>query len=167
MRVIPKATVKSASRFLRDALRRKNAYADKTGSKVYVVTQFTFTADSVTNWETSHSADIGQLPVTVGLPGLASAKTLLKYAMDCGVGASLAGILQARCKLDEASYRECTRRHPRRIGRSQRQDTGQPLAGVHFFPFGGFKKTADWANKVVAGNFEIHQRWRAEGRVIA
>ena len=40
---------------LRDALRRKNVYAEKTGSKVYVVTQFTFTADSVINWETSHS----------------------------------------------------------------------------------------------------------------
>jgi hypothetical protein len=29
------------------------------------------------------------------------------------------------------------------------------LAGVHFFPFGGFKKTADWANKIVAGNFQV------------
>ncbi|MND04438.1 hypothetical protein D3C83_247030 [compost metagenome] len=30
-----------------------------------------------------------------------------------------------------------------------------PINAFHFFPFGGFKKTADWANKVVAGNFEV------------
>ena len=75
---------------LRDALRRKNAYKDKSGAKVYLVTQFAFTADPVLAWEASHGADIGALPVVVGLPGLATAKTLLKYAMDCGVGASLA-----------------------------------------------------------------------------
>ena len=31
-----------------------------------------------------------------------------------------------------------------------------PLSGVHFFPFGGLKKTADWANKVIAGDFELN-----------
>jgi hypothetical protein len=30
------------------------------------------------------------------------------------------------------------------------------LSGVHFFPFGGLKKTADWANKVIAGDFELN-----------
>lgn len=140
---------------LRDALRRKNAYAERTGAKVYVVTQFTFTADSVITWETSHFDDIGRLPVTVGLPGLASAKTLLKYAMDCGVGASLQAFSKRAASLTKlltvsapddiivglAGYRE-------RVPKTH-------LTSVHFFPFGGFKKTADWANKVVAGNFEV------------
>jgi methylenetetrahydrofolate reductase (NADPH) len=140
---------------LRDALRRKNAYAEKTGSKVYVVTQFTFTADSVIAWETSHSDDIGRLPVTVGLPGLASAKTLLKYALDCGVGASL----QAFSKRAASLTKLLTVNAPDDIivGLASHIDRTPKthLAGVHFFPFGGFKKTADWANKVVAGNFEI------------
>jgi methylenetetrahydrofolate reductase (NADPH) len=140
---------------LRDALRRKNVYAEKTGAKVYVVTQFTFTSDSVTAWETSNRDDIGRLPVTVGLPGLASAKTLLKYAMDCGVGASLQAFSKRAASLTKlltvsapddilvglAAYRDKT--------------PASHLSGIHFFPFGGFKKTADWANKVVAGNFEF------------
>ena len=29
------------------------------------------------------------------------------------------------------------------------------VAGVHFFTFGGFKKTADWANKIVAGDVDV------------
>jgi methylenetetrahydrofolate reductase (NADPH) len=140
---------------LRDALRRKNVYAEKTGAKVYIVTQFTFTADSVTNWEMSHSDDIGRLPVIVGLPGLASAKTLLKYAMDCGVGASL----QAFSKRAASLTKLLTVNAPDDIivGLATHRDKmpQSHLSGVHFFPFGGFKKTADWANKVVAGNFEI------------
>ena len=39
---------------LRDALRRKNAYKEKTGANVYVVTQFAFSADPVLAWEASH-----------------------------------------------------------------------------------------------------------------
>jgi len=140
---------------LRDALRRKNGYAEKTGSKVYVVTQFTFTADSVIAWETSHSDDIGRLPVTVGLPGLASAKTLLKYAMDCGVGASL----QAFSKRAASLTRLLTVSAPDDIlvglAAFREKNPKSHISGIHFFPFGGFKKTADWANKVVAGNFEL------------
>ena len=139
---------------LRDALRRKNAYAEKTGSKVYVVTQFTFTADSVTTWETANSDDIGRLPVMVGLPGLASAKTLLKYAMDCGVGASL----QAFSKRAASLTKLLTVNAPDDIlvglAAHRERNPKSHLSGVHFFPFGGFKKTADWANKVAAGNFE-------------
>ena len=44
---------------LRDALRRKNAYKEKTGAKVYMVTQFAFSADPVLAWEASHRDDIG------------------------------------------------------------------------------------------------------------
>jgi methylenetetrahydrofolate reductase (NADPH) len=29
------------------------------------------------------------------------------------------------------------------------------MAGIHFFPFGGLKRTADWANKIVEGQFEL------------
>lgn len=140
---------------LRDALRRKNAYAQKTGSNVYVVTQFTFTASSIIAWEGSHSADIGKLPVTVGLPGLASVKTLLKFAMDCGVGASL----QAFSKRAASLTKLLTVATPDDIivglARYKEQNPQTHITGFHFFPFGGFKRTAEWANQVVAGNFEV------------
>ena len=140
---------------LRDALKRKNAYAAKTGANVYIVTQFTFTAEPVISWEESHREDIGPLPITVGLPGLATAKTLLKFAMDCGVGASLQAFTKRAGSLtkllmvstpDEiviglAEYRD---RNPR-----------THIAGVHFFPFGGLKRTAEWANNIAAGNFDF------------
>lgn len=140
---------------LRDALRRKNAYADKTGAKVYVVTQFAFTAEPVIAWEKSHGADIGKLPVTVGLPGLATAKTLLKYAMDCGVGASLTAFSKRYASLTKLLTVSAPDEAIVGLVGHKDQTPDCHFQGVHFFPFGGFKKTADWANKVVAGNFEV------------
>ena len=40
---------------LRDAIARKNAYARKTGSDVYLVSQFGFVADPIISWEKSTS----------------------------------------------------------------------------------------------------------------
>ena len=73
---------------LRDAVVRKNAYAEKTGADVRLVTQFSFVAEPVIAWDKA-IAPINKLPIYIGLPGLAKASTLLKYALDCGVGPSL------------------------------------------------------------------------------
>jgi methylenetetrahydrofolate reductase (NADPH) len=140
---------------LREALKRKNDYAYETGADVYVVTQFTFSPDPVIAWEKSHGSDIGNLPITAGLPGLATARTLLKYAMECGVGASL----KAFSKRYASITRLLTISTPGEIiaglARYKHKTPGSRVAGVHFFTFGGFQPTAEWANKVVDGNFEM------------
>jgi methylenetetrahydrofolate reductase (NADPH) len=142
---------------LRDALRRKNAYARKTGAHVYIVTQFTFAAQPIIAWESSHGADIGTLPITAGLPGLATARTLLKFALDCGVGPSL----QAFSKHASSLTRLLTIAAPdttivELAGYKQRNPQTR-ITGVHFFPFGGFRPTAEWANNIVQGNFEFNE----------
>lgn len=140
---------------LRDALRRKNAYAAKTGADVYIVTQFTFSAEPVVKWEGANREDIGRLPVVVGLPGLASTKTLLKYAMDCGVGASLQAFSKRAASLTKLLTVSTPDDIVVGLARHKSQTPQSPLSGVHFFPFGGFKRTADWANAIAAGNFDF------------
>jgi len=151
----PEGHKEVADPILRDALKRKNAYAERTGANVYVVTQFAFSADPVIAWERSHSADIGKLPVTVGLPGLATAKTLLKYAMDCGVGASLTAFSKRYASLTKLLTVSAPDDSIVALARYKETTPESHFNALHFFPFGGFKKTADWANKVVAGNFEL------------
>ena len=140
---------------LRDALKRKNAYAEQTGANVYIVTQFVFSADPVIAWETSQRDDIGRLPVTAGLPGLANARTLLKYAMECGVGASL----QAFSKRYASFTKLLTISTPDEtivaLARHKEQAPQTSVSGIHFFTFGGFEKTAAWANTIAEGNFEV------------
>jgi methylenetetrahydrofolate reductase (NADPH) len=140
---------------LRDALRRKNGYAQNSGADVYIVTQFTFAAEPIIAWERSFGGDIGELPFRAGLPGLASVRTLLKFAADCGVGVSL----QAFSKRAASLTRLVTVSTPDTtivgLARYKEHNPKTRLTGVHFFPFGGFKRTAEWANKIAAGDFDV------------
>jgi methylenetetrahydrofolate reductase (NADPH) len=144
---------------LHDALKRKNGYAAKTGAHLYIVTQFTFSADPVVAWESSHGSDIGALPVIVGLPGLATAKTLLKYAMECGIGASLQAFTKRYASMSKLLTVSAPDETIVKLADYIERTPQTRISGLHFFTFGGFERTAEWANQVAAGNFEI----RGEG----
>jgi len=140
---------------LRDALRRKNEYAQKTGARLYIVTQFTFSADPVIAWETSHGNDIDALPITVGLPGPATARTLLRYAMECGIGVSLQAFKKRYSSLSKLLTVSAPDETIVKLADYIERTPQTRITGLHFFTFGGFEKTAEWANQVVAGDFQI------------
>ncbi len=140
---------------LRTALRIKNDYAFDTGAAVYIVTQFTFSADPIIAWEKSHDLDIGHLPITAGLPGLATATTLLKYAMECGVGESLKAFSKRYASITRLLTLCAPGKMIVSLARYKHLRPKSRLSGVHFFTFGGFQPTAEWANKIVDGNFEM------------
>ena len=139
---------------LRAALRQKNAYAKKTGIYVYLVTQFTFSAEPVIEWE-ANTREIGELPYMVGLPGLASPASLLKFALDCGVGASLEAFAKRAGKFTRLLTVATPDDTLVNLAHYKEKNAASQLAGIHFFPFGGFKRTAEWANKIVDGEFEL------------
>lgn len=141
---------------LRDALRSKSAYAQRTGAKVYVVTQFTFSAEAIALWEASFAADIGSLPIIVGLPGLASVKSLIRFATDCGVGASLQAFKRRAASLTKLLSVATPDEIVAGLAHYTEATPNSRITGIHFFPFGSFKQTADWANQIVAGNFDIN-----------
>jgi methylenetetrahydrofolate reductase (NADPH) len=78
---------------LRDALKRKQAYAARTGVPVHVVTQFGFDPGALVAFDRALTADGITLPVHVGVAGPASLKGLAKFAMLCGIGTSLAALI--------------------------------------------------------------------------
>ena len=139
---------------LKAALRQKNEYAKKTGNYVCIVTQFLFTADPVIAWE-AKTPEIGDLPYMVGLPGLASPTSLLKFALDCGVGASLEAFAKRAGKFTKLLTVATPDELLVDLVQYKEKNPATRLAGIHFFPFGGFKRTADWINKVVDGQFEL------------
>jgi len=140
---------------LKDALNRKNEFAKKTGAYVYVVTQFTFTPDPVIAWEKA-TPEIGALPYMVGLPGLASPASLLKFAMDCGVGASLQAFSKRAASLTKLLTVAAPDELVVGLAQYKAQNPQTHMTGIHFFPFGGFKRTAAWVQKVVDGQFEFN-----------
>lgn len=125
------------------ALAAKRDWGRRVGVHVDLVSQFCFESAPVLAWLEALEAHGVDMPVHIGLAGPASPATLAKFALRCGVGNSL------------SSLRE-------RIGRFGRLliDAGPddvlrglcaspsiakaPIAGLHFFPFGGLGKTSQW-----------------------
>jgi methylenetetrahydrofolate reductase (NADPH) len=140
---------------LRDALRRKRAYAERTGASVYIVTQFVFSADPIIAWEQSLGVDIGSLPVVVGLPGLATANTLVRYALECGVGASLQAFARRYSSMTKLLQVSAPGDSLVALARYRDQTPRSHLTNVHFYTFNSFESTTRWANEVLAGHFAL------------
>jgi methylenetetrahydrofolate reductase (NADH) len=139
---------------LRDAVVKKNAYSSSAGVDVHFITQFVFTADPVVTWEMSNRA-INRLPFIAGIPGLATMKTLLKFALDCGVGPSLHALSRHAANLTKLLTIATPDELLVGLARHKEQNPGTLLSGVHFFPFGGLKRTAEWLRKITEGSFEL------------
>ncbi|MBB4286508.1 hypothetical protein [Roseospira goensis] len=136
---------------LREALLRKQAFAESHGLSAWIVTQFAFSAAPVLRWAEGLAAAGVTLPIRVGLPGPAKPATLITYARQCGVGASLR-VLTRRPDVMAGLLRAWT---PDAIVadlvRAGRSEGPARIAGVHLFPFGGFAKAAGWAGAALGG----------------
>ena len=139
---------------LKDAVVRKNAYAQKTGADVRLVTQFSFVAEPVIAWDKSITP-INTLPIYIGLPGLAKVSTLLKYALDCGVGPSLAAFSKHATQLSKLLTVSAPDEQLVALAKYRTENPQTLIRGLHFFPFGGLKRTSDWLKKLADGEFEF------------
>lgn len=144
---------------LADALAAKNAVATDQGLDMYLLTQFCFTAGPIVAWERRIRAEGNRLPVLVGLPGLSSPATLLKFGLSCGVGPSLkvlrkqsGGLLKLATK--SVYYPDRTLLE---LAQAVEADPDSLINGIHFFPFGALRTTARWAEMVRSGQVRIDE----------
>jgi methylenetetrahydrofolate reductase (NADPH) len=144
---------------LRQALKEKNEFAAESPLELYLVTQFCFAPEPVVGWEREIRADGNQLPVHVGLPGLALPATLLKFGLSCGVGPSLKVLRQQAGNLVKmaTSPAYCPDQTMVGVARAASSDPAALFRSFHFFPFGAFARTANWAGAVADGHFSIEQ----------
>jgi methylenetetrahydrofolate reductase (NADPH) len=140
---------------LAGALAEKNAWAVETGMNVEIMTQFCFDAARVVAWEEAIRLAGNRLPIRIGLPGPASIKSLLRYAQMCGVGNSLSflskragNVLQLVTAAEPDGFIVD-------LSRAVAGKDANLIAGLHFYPFGGFEKTAGYASAVADGRFQV------------
>ena len=133
------------------ALAAKLDYARKAGLAAQVVTQFCFEAEPIAAWLRRLRQSGVTAPVRIGLAGPASITTLMKYALRCGIGNST----RALGIRGTAIARLLTESGPERVihdlARLFAEDKPLRVDGLHFFSFGGFARTADWARAAQAG----------------
>ena len=151
----PEGAAAIGAEALSRALAAKEAHASATPVLHDLVTQFGFAAEPLVEWE-RRSRDAGaRLPVRVGLAGLASVATLLRYAALCGVAASTRALLHHGGRALRLGGAVPPGRIVAEVARVSLDDPGARFRGFHFYPFGSLDATADWAAAVAAGAFAL------------
>ncbi|MBA8907992.1 methylenetetrahydrofolate reductase [Aminobacter ciceronei] len=127
---------------LEDALRAKIALSSKVGLSVQVVSQFAFDGAQMGRWAQKLHSDYPGLPVRVGLAGVTSLPKLIKFAVMCGIGPSLAALKRSGTGL----FNVLAEKDPGDVIEGIEATYPTPVAplDIHFFPFGGWTKTLDW-----------------------
>ncbi|MCC7328351.1 MAG: methylenetetrahydrofolate reductase [Burkholderiales bacterium] len=140
------------------ALEWKNAYARRTGAALYLVTQFCFEAEPVIAWDKLLQTQGNRLPIYIGIPGLATIRTLLGHAKACGIGPSMRFISRQAMNVARLMTISAPDKLVAELAAYKASDARCGIAGVHLYPLGGLKKSADWAYAVVDGNFTLSTR---------
>lgn len=125
-------------------LRIKQMFADRTGARMRIVTQFGFDGGAFVRWAEGLSALGVDLPVHVGVAGPAKLTTLIKFAAACGVGNSLDFL---RKRAGSLAMLAASQTPEDVVGPIERQILARPtsaIAQIHVFPFGGIRKASEW-----------------------
>ncbi len=145
---------------IRAALAWKNAFAQRTGASVYIVTQFCFEAAPVIAWDRRIQCEGNRLPVYVGIPGLASLRALIGHAKACGVGPSMRFLTRQARNVTRLLKVSTPDRLVTELATYRAADPRCGIRGVHVYPLGGLKKSARWAQAVIDGRFEVREDGR-------
>jgi methylenetetrahydrofolate reductase (NADPH) len=128
----------------RRALAFKVAYARETGTEMWLVTQFVFDAEPVATWLRALRDDGFELPVRIGIPGPAQLRTLLAFALRCGIGTSAKAMAERPAMARMLTSRWSPDPLVAGLAHGWLADPLAPIAGIHIFPFGGIRQSAEW-----------------------
>ncbi len=129
------------------ALSWKNEFSKRTDAKMAITTQFSFDADSVISWANNLKKSGIDIPVHIGIAGPAKLQTLLKYSIECGVGASIKIIQKRAMDLTKLllPYKPTTIITD--LANYKANNPSFNIEKVHFFPLGGVKQVSDFVKE--------------------
>ena len=127
-----------------EALSWKQEFSNRTDAAMAIATQFCFDADVVNKWAKNIQEDGIDIPIHIGIAGPAKLQTLLKFSVECGIGASMK-ILTKRAKdMTKLLLPYKPTQILRELAEYKAKDPEFNIEQLHFFPFGGVKQTSDW-----------------------
>ena len=130
------------------AIIEKNKFSKKTDFKMYLATQFFFEAKSLKEWELHLSSLDNNLEIHAGIPGPATLKTLLSYATSCGIGNSIRFLSKQALNITKLATTKSPDKLIYDLASYQIENPKTKLKKIHFYAFGGIKKTSDWLKTV-------------------
>lgn len=138
------------------ALAHKQAFGERTGTAMHIVSQFSFSPGAIHAWERELASHGILLPVRVGIAGPTPLVKLLQFALRCGVGTSLRTAAHALSNVGQVAHLATTpEQHLIALARALDAGSSQQLVAPHFFAFGGALKTAQWMRALADGQFDV------------
>jgi methylenetetrahydrofolate reductase (NADPH) len=146
----PEGHPRIADEVLEQARAAKLAVAAEAGFDVTLISQFCFDPKPVIALAKRMRSQGVAVPFRVGVAGPAERATLVKYALMCGVGASLRALKERQDLARNVLAGETPGGLLAEVAEAQRASPGLGVAGVHFFTFGSLARSARWAAEVGA-----------------
>ncbi|MEK9574541.1 MAG: methylenetetrahydrofolate reductase [Alphaproteobacteria bacterium] len=140
---------------LAQAISQKNEFARKEGLSLYMETQFCFDPAAVLAWEKTIRQAGNQLPIRIGIPGPATIKTLFRFAQISGIGPSMRFIAKQARNVAKLMTVQSPHELLAGLAEGMAADNKCLLQHFHYYPFGGFAKTAAYAKAVEQGNIRL------------
>ena len=145
---------------IKAALQWKNSFAERTDAEMYVVTQFVFEAQPIIDWDKKIQAEGNKLPVHIGIPGLATLKTLINHARACGIGPSMRFLTRQARNVTKLMNVNAPDQLTSDLAKYAAEDPNCGIQCVHVYPLGGLRKSAAWAHAVAEGDFQMKKDGR-------
>jgi methylenetetrahydrofolate reductase (NADPH) len=137
---------------LRRVLPEKLAAAAKRNLKVNVTTQFCFDPDHILAWLRALRATGVANAVRIGVAGPTSIPTLMRFALRCGVRASVRGAFNPKM-MQLFGGVAAPDTIIRALAEAPDRAALEPFS-FHFFSFGGLVPTGEWASSAADGRIE-------------
>jgi methylenetetrahydrofolate reductase (NADPH) len=130
-----------------EALSWKNQFSQRTDTTIAIATQFCFESESVITWANNLKEMGVDLPIHIGIAGPAKLQTLLRYSIECGVGASIK-VLQKRAKdITKLLLPYEPESIITELAEYKMNNADFNIEQVHFFPLGGVKQVTNFVTK--------------------
>ena len=136
----PSGGIKNVS----EALSWKQEFSQRTDASMAIATQFCFDADVVKKWADSIKENGIDIPIHIGIAGPAKLQTLLKFSLECGIGASMKVLTKRAKDITKLLLPYKPTQILNELADHKSKDPEFNIEQVHFFPIGGVKQTVDW-----------------------
>ena len=127
-----------------EALKKKQAFADRTGARLRIVTQFGFNAARAMAWVGGLEKIGVDIPVHIGVAGPTKLPTLIKYATLCGIGNSVAMLKSSAGAFVSLAIGYSPEAFVMLIEQELAAVARPAISQMHVFPFGGLEKSSSW-----------------------
>ena len=127
-----------------EALSWKQEFSKRTDASMAITTQFCFDAGVVKKWADNIKENGVDIPIHIGIAGPAKLQTLLKFSVECGIGASMKVLTKRAKDLTTLLLPYKPTQILNELAEYKSKDLESNIEQVHFFPIGGIKQTVDW-----------------------